>query len=119
MRRQGHCADAVSGVTVFWCVQTDISEVVIKQMTVRHGQYSNMTYRVSDCRKMPEFMDCSFGHVLDKGGCEGTARVERGLLKTACAPKQGQQHNPGAERVSSRSGLMPVVMRSVHNKQLL
>jgi hypothetical protein len=49
-------------------MQTDISEVVIKQMTQRHAQYSNMTYRVSDCRCMPEFMDCSFGHVLDKGG---------------------------------------------------
>lgn len=50
-------------------LQTDISEVVIKQMTQRHAQYSNMTYRVSDCRNMPEFMDCSFGHVLDKGVC--------------------------------------------------
>lgn len=59
-------------VPVLCCMQTDISEVVIKQMQQRHAQYSNMTYRVSDCRCMPEFMDCSFGHVLDKGGfCGG------------------------------------------------
>lgn len=77
------------------CLQTDISEVVIKQMAQRHAQYSNMNYRVSDCRKMPEFMDCSFGHVLDKGGC-WAARVERDQLQT-----QGQQCNPGAELVGA------------------
>jgi hypothetical protein len=53
---------------VFLALQTDISEVVIKQMQQRHAQYANMTYRVSDCRDMPEFLDCSFGHVVDKGG---------------------------------------------------
>lgn len=50
-------------------LQTDISEVVIKQMQERHKQYTNMTYRIADCRNMPEFSDCSFGHVLDKGAC--------------------------------------------------
>lgn len=61
-------------ILCWWCVccvclrvQTDISEVVIQQMQKRHAQYTNMTYRVSDCRCMPEFLDCSFGHVLDKG----------------------------------------------------
>jgi hypothetical protein len=67
-------------VPVLCCMQTDISEVVIKQMQQRHAQYSNMTYRVSDCRCMPEFMDCSFGHVLDKGGfCGGWYVLAWGL----------------------------------------
>jgi len=47
--------------------QTDISQVVIDHMRELHQQYSNMTYVVSDCRNMPEFLDCQFGSVLDKG----------------------------------------------------
>lgn len=69
-------------------INTDISEVVIKQMKQRHAQYSNMTYRVSDCRNMPEFTDCSFGHVLDKGTMDallcckqGTENVMQMLLE--------------------------------------
>eukprot|EP00878_Enallax_costatus_P018491 GHUV01019466.1.p1 GENE.GHUV01019466.1~~GHUV01019466.1.p1 ORF type:complete len:169 (+),score=19.09 GHUV01019466.1:232-738(+) len=55
---------AKSGYTV---INTDISPVVIEQMQKRHAQYPNLTYLVSDCRNMPEFRDCQFGHVIDKG----------------------------------------------------
>jgi hypothetical protein len=48
-------------------LQTDISKVVIAQMKERHAKYSNLTYVVSDCRDMPEFLDCQFRHVVDKG----------------------------------------------------
>lgn len=69
------CAPAAAQQSATFCgfvmcvlvLQTDISEIVIKQMQQRHAQYTNMTYRVSDCRDMPEFLDCSFGHVVDKG----------------------------------------------------
>ncbi|KXZ54523.1 hypothetical protein GPECTOR_4g588 [Gonium pectorale] len=46
---------------------TDISDVVIEQMRARHRDMPNLRYVVSDCRKMPEFLDCQFGSVLDKG----------------------------------------------------
>lgn len=48
-------------------LQTDISPVVINQMKERHAEYPNLIYLVSDCRNMPEFQDCQFGHVVDKG----------------------------------------------------
>lgn len=48
-------------------LQTDISTVVITKMKERHANYSNLSYVVSDCRDMPEFLDCQFGHVVDKG----------------------------------------------------
>ncbi|GFR52820.1 hypothetical protein Agub_g15443, partial [Astrephomene gubernaculifera] len=48
-------------------VNTDISEVVIQQMRSKHAHLPALSYRVSDCRKMPEFLDCQFGSVIDKG----------------------------------------------------
>jgi hypothetical protein len=48
-------------------LQTDISKVVIAQLMERHAKYPNLSYVVSDCRDMPEFLDCQFGHVIDKG----------------------------------------------------
>lgn len=76
---------ARSGYTV---VNTDISEVVVRQMQQRHAAYPNLTYLVSDCRGMPEFLDCQFGHVIDKGTMDallcckqGTDNVMRMLLE--------------------------------------
>ncbi|GIM07323.1 hypothetical protein Vretimale_11477, partial [Volvox reticuliferus] len=48
-------------------VNTDISEVVIDQMRCKHKDVPNLRYVVSDCRNMPEFLDCQFGSVIDKG----------------------------------------------------
>ncbi|PNH11513.1 Methyltransferase-like protein 13 [Tetrabaena socialis] len=48
-------------------VNTDISEVVVQQMRQRHAALSSLRYVVSDCRRMPEFLDCQFGSVIDKG----------------------------------------------------
>ncbi|GLC33489.1 hypothetical protein PLESTB_000080400 [Pleodorina starrii] len=48
-------------------VNTDISEVVIEQMRAKHKHIPNLRYVVSDCRSMPEFLDCQFGSVIDKG----------------------------------------------------
>ncbi|WIA34526.1 hypothetical protein OEZ86_012849 [Tetradesmus obliquus] len=76
---------AKSGYTV---VNTDISTVVITKMKERHANYSNLSYVVSDCRDMPEFLDCQFGHVVDKGTIDallcckqGTENVMRMLLE--------------------------------------
>ncbi|GIL65553.1 hypothetical protein Vafri_19302 [Volvox africanus] len=49
-------------------VNTDISEVVIDQMRIKHQDLPNLRYVVSDCRNMPEFLDCQFGSVIDKDG---------------------------------------------------
>eukprot|EP00198_Chlamydomonas_reinhardtii_P001902 XP_001691238.1 SAM-dependent methyltransferase [Chlamydomonas reinhardtii] len=48
-------------------VNTDISEVVINQMRKKHAGMPGLRYVVSDCRDMPEFLDCQFGSVIDKG----------------------------------------------------
>ncbi|KAG2436162.1 hypothetical protein HYH02_011666 [Chlamydomonas schloesseri] len=48
-------------------VNTDISEVVIEQMRKKHAEVPGLRYVVSDCRDMPEFLDCQFGSVIDKG----------------------------------------------------
>ncbi|KAG2426368.1 hypothetical protein HXX76_013125 [Chlamydomonas incerta] len=48
-------------------VNTDISEVVIDQMRKKHADVTGLRYVVSDCREMPEFLDCQFGSVIDKG----------------------------------------------------
>jgi hypothetical protein len=62
-------------------------------MKQRHAQYSNITYRVSDCRNMPEFTDCSFGHVLDKGACVFGVACRGHQLQTTCTLKGGQQRS--------------------------
>lgn len=62
-------------------------------MQQRHAQYTNMTYRVSDCRDMPEFMDCSFGHVLDKGVCVSFA-----------GSRNDNQHRTAAEGAAVQLG---------------
>lgn len=64
-------------------MQTDISTVVIKQMKERHAKCSNLSYVVSDCRKMPEFRDCQFGHVIDKGMVQ--AQVAGNELNLLCS----------------------------------
>ncbi|GLI60014.1 hypothetical protein VaNZ11_002078, partial [Volvox africanus] len=48
-------------------LNTDISEVVIDQMRIKHKDLPNLQYVVSDCRNMPEILDCQFGSVVDKG----------------------------------------------------
>lgn len=48
-------------------VNTDISEVIISKLKAAHGGRKGLTYFVSDCRCMPEFHDCQFGSVIDKG----------------------------------------------------
>lgn len=44
----------------------DISAVVIEQMRRMHGS-PGQSWEVADCRSMPQYADCSFGTVLDKG----------------------------------------------------
>jgi hypothetical protein len=47
--------------------QTDISTTLIQQLKAKHAHIPNLSYCVSDCRCMPEFKECSFGSVIDKG----------------------------------------------------
>jgi hypothetical protein len=47
--------------------QTDISTTLIQQLQAKHAHIPNLSYCVSDCRCMPEFKECSFGSVIDKG----------------------------------------------------
>eukprot|EP00775_Hariotina_reticulata_P001493 gene1493-1832_t len=67
-------------------VNTDISQVVVDHMRERHQQYSNMTYVVSDCRNMPEFMEYQFGSVLDKG------KSRSGTVDALLCCKQGAEN---------------------------
>lgn len=52
-------------------LQVDISQVAIQQMKEKHAGIPGLTYQLGDCRNMPEFMDCQFGSVIDKGGSVG------------------------------------------------
>jgi uncharacterized alpha-E superfamily protein len=66
-------------------VQTDISKIVITQIKERHAKFANLTYVVSDCRDMPEFLDCQFGHVVDKG--EQQQQQQRGVVECTQQPE--------------------------------
>ncbi|GIL80063.1 hypothetical protein Vretimale_12887 [Volvox reticuliferus] len=48
-------------------INVDYSRVVINHMTELHKGVQALEYRVADVRRMPEFADCSFEGVLDKG----------------------------------------------------
>ena len=48
-------------------------------MRERHEALPSLTYMISDVTHMPEFSDCYFGSVLDKGAAaEGEGIAERG-----------------------------------------
>mmetsp|Transcript_28747 Transcript_28747/g.63304 ORF Transcript_28747/g.63304 Transcript_28747/m.63304 type:complete len:472 (-) Transcript_28747:1214-2629(-) len=55
------------GASGYSIVNTDISHVVIEQMKEKYKNMPNLSYVLSDVRAMPEFVDCQFGNVLDKG----------------------------------------------------
>ncbi|GIL54568.1 hypothetical protein Vafri_10318 [Volvox africanus] len=48
-------------------INVDYSRVVINHMMELHKGIHQLDYRVADVRDMPEFADCSFEGVLDKG----------------------------------------------------
>lgn len=48
-------------------MQVDIAKNIIDKLTEQHKDIPGLTYAVGDCRDMPEYMDCQFGGVLDKG----------------------------------------------------
>ncbi len=45
--------------------------MVIEQMRAKHSHLPALRYVVSDCRCMPEMLDCQFGSVIDKGAASG------------------------------------------------
>ncbi|GLC49733.1 hypothetical protein PLESTB_000280800 [Pleodorina starrii] len=48
-------------------INVDYSRVVVDHMSELHKGVRALEYRVADVRNMPEFVDCSFEGVLDKG----------------------------------------------------
>lgn len=46
----------------------DIASNIIDKLKAEHAGVPGVTYAVADCRDMPQYMDCEFGGVLDKGG---------------------------------------------------
>jgi hypothetical protein len=51
--------------------QIDIAANIIAQLQEQHAGVPGLSYAVADCRDMPEFCDCQFGAVLDKGAAPG------------------------------------------------
>jgi len=45
----------------------DIARNIIDKLVQQHEGVPGLTYAVADCRDMPQYMDCEFGGVLDKG----------------------------------------------------
>ncbi|KAI8469001.1 MAG: S-adenosyl-L-methionine-dependent methyltransferase [Monoraphidium minutum] len=48
-------------------VNIDIASNVIEQLSALHAGVPGLSYAVADCRDMPQYSDCEFGSVLDKG----------------------------------------------------
>ncbi|EFJ43782.1 hypothetical protein VOLCADRAFT_65458, partial [Volvox carteri f. nagariensis] len=59
-------------------INIDYSRVVINHMADLHKGVRALEYRVADARHMPEFTDCSFEGVIDKGTLDAILCGERG-----------------------------------------
>lgn len=71
-------------------VNVDIARNVIDKLKQEHSGIPGLSYAVTDCRNMPEYMDCEFGGVLDKGTVDallcckdGVSNVTRMFAETS------------------------------------
>lgn len=62
-------------------INVDISAVVIEQMHRMHGAPGH-SWEVADCRSMPQYLDASFGSVLDKGTLDAVLCSSHGQADT-------------------------------------
>lgn len=83
-------------------VNLDISSVAIAHMAELHKGLHQLTYRVGDARSMPEFGDCSFGAVIDKGTLDA-------ILCSPTALADGTRMLREAHRVLAPGGSLVVV----------
>ncbi|KAI8467759.1 MAG: hypothetical protein J3K34DRAFT_523470 [Monoraphidium minutum] len=64
-------------------VNVDIAPNVIERMAAQHADLPRLSYAVADCRDMPQFTDCSFGGVLDKGTIDALLCCKAGVANAA------------------------------------
>lgn len=56
---------------------------MISKLQRDHADVPGLSYAVADCRAMPQFMDCEFGGVLDKGTVDALLCSKDGVANVA------------------------------------